>query len=614
MRLRAYLTALFLIALVAVLWGVRMAQRSSGVARTQEDLAEAALPREQEPQSGETPATPRRDEVTAGSGELEGEVLAARVLTSGTFDPVAGAEVLSWPALDPRQGDTDELVRRLLRSAESRTLLASARRATSDARGIAQVGDAEHGVLVLARSEGRLGIAQFVRGESQPLEVILHPDFAVEARVLDELGAAVEGVEVELRVGGDARTRFHLRERSGADGLARFEHAGFACASWSEGAEVGTIAVAEPVEPTAEFEFALAELPQAPVELVVQAGGECEVRIVDAQGQPASGTFDVILGYLPGDDLQLEELDPNWLQGARRSAVEGPSALFRRVQPGREMLASVLRDGRGPVQRAIGAGPVDANSRSVLEVRLGDACTLVSGRALAESGDALGNALLELRMEAGGSLEGISLAAPTHTDVQGRFTFEVERSTWRSLGEVVLQVVQFDRARGEIADASRRATPTESHERVELGDVPLVPRKVYASGRVVTEQRAPVCGAWVMAALVFEELLAPDESALEPLAHVRTTTDTLGRFELRVPPGLPELSLLAGKGELRSTVIRASEGVKDLQVVLQPRAEIAGRIAVDPTLSMARVVVVATRKEAAIDGQRVLRVRPELDG
>ena len=614
MHRRAYLTAAFLFSLIALLWIARMAQRWSDVAQPPAERVESALPPEPEAQPSSTPAIPQRDELTAGAAALEGELLAVRALASGTFDPVVGADVLWWPALDPRQGDTDELVRRLLHSAESRTLLASARRVQSDALGVAHVSDAEHGVLVLARAEGRLGFAQFVRGESQPLEVLLQRDYALEARVVDELGAPVEGVEVELRVGGDARTRSCLRERSGADGFARFEHAGFACASWSEGAEVGTIAVAEPVEPAAESEFALAEPPQAPVELVVPAGGECEVRIFDAQGQPASGRFDVILGYLPGEDLELEELDPNWLQGARRSAVEGPAVIFQRVQPGRELLASVLRQGRGPVHRALGVGPAETNSRTFIEVRLGEACTLVTGRVVSDSGSPRAQVLLDLRVESESFLEGLSLAAPVHSDSEGRFQFEVESAQWEQLGEIALQLVEFDPLHGEVADASQRVAAAAGERRVELGELQLIQRPVYASGRVVTSELQPVCGAWVMAAVADEQLGAPDESALDSLPNSRALTDALGRFEVRLPRGRAASHLLAGKGELRSAAIRASAGVRDLQVVLEARAEIAGSLVLDPTLSMARVLVVATRKNVSLDGERVLRVRPESNG
>lgn len=613
MHRRAYLTAAFIFTLIAVLWGVRMAQRSQSEATPQAERIDSALPQEAEAQPSETPATPQRDEVGASGAALEGESLAVRVLTSGTFDPIASAELRWWPALDPRQGDTDELVRRLLNSAQARTLLATAGRVTSDANGLAQVPDATHGVLVLASSEGRLGIAQFLRGESQPLEVILQRDFALEARVLDELGAPVEGIDVELRVGDANHSSLQLRERSGADGLARFEHAGFACATWSGGAEFATLAVAEPVEPAAELEFALQEPPQAPVELIVPSGGECEVRVLDAEGRPASGTFDVILGYLPGEDLQLEELDPNWLQGARRSAVENGSAVFRRVQPQRELLATVLRQGRGPAHRAIGTGPVDAKSRAVLEVRLGSGCTLVTGRAVAESGEARVDAALELRVASEGWSEGLPLAASTRSDATGHFQFEVESAQWSQLGELSVQLVELDRERSEIAEGTRRVNASAGERQVALGDVRLVPRRVYASGRVVNSALAPVCGAWVVAARLNEEG-APDEIALETLPNLRARTDALGRFELRVPQGLEALHLLAGKGELRSNLIRASEGVKDLQVVLQPRAELAGRLVVDPTISMARVEVVATRKDVLIGSERLLRTRPELDG
>ena len=615
MQRRAYLTAALVLTLIAALWTLRMSQRPSGAVQPEAADVGTALPQQDAgAKPVESPAAPQRDEVTASGSTLEGEMLAVRVLASGTFDPVAGVEVLYWPALDPAQEDGEELVRRLLRSNESRTLLSSAGRTTSDADGRAQLPDAVHGVLVLARAEGRFGLAQFLRGESPPLEVLLQRDFPLEARVLDELGAALEGVDVELRVGDDPRTAVHQRERSSADGLVRFEHAGFAIATWGAGSELGSLAVAEPTEPPAELEFALAEPPRAPVELVVPRGGECEVRIVGRDGQPASGHFDVILGYLPGEDVELEELDPSWASGARRSDVEGPSVLFRHVQLGRELLATVLRDGAGPAHRAIGSGPAGVGARAVIEVRLGERCTLIEGRALAESGEPRAGALLELRLGGEDTLPGMALASAVRTSGEGRFEFEVETARWIELGDVPLQLVELDSEGGEVAEAAVRVTATPDTLRVDLGNVRLQSRALYASGRVVTSELEPVCGAWVMGALLHEEPGVPAESALELLPHVRARTDALGRFELRVPRGLAELQLLAGKGELRSPPLRATMGVQDLQIVLQPRAEIAGRLVVDPTISMSRVLVVATRKDLSSDGEGILRVRPEPDG
>lgn len=615
MQRRAYLTAAFVFTLIAVLWIVRMAQRTPDAVPPEAADVETALPQQDAgAKPVESPAAPQRDEVTASASTLEGETFAVRVLASGTFDPVAGVEVLYWPALDPAQGDGEELVRRLLRSDEARTLLSSAGRTTSDADGRAQIPDAVHGVLVLARAEGRFGLAQFLRGESPPLEVLLQRDFSLEAHVVDELGAALEGVEVVLRVGDDPRAVVHQRERSAADGRVRFEHAGFAISTWGASSALGSLAVVEPTEPPAEFEFSLAEPPQNPVEFVIPRGGECEVRIVGRDGQPASGRFDVILGYLPGEDLELEELDPSWASGARRTDVDGPSVLFQHVQPGRELLATVLRNGVGAAHRAIGSGPASVGARAVIEVRLGERCTVLQGRALTESGEPRAGALLELRLGGEDALPGMPLAGAVRTSREGRFEFELETARWSELGEVPLQLVELELEGGELAEAALRVTAKPEERLVELGDLRLEARALYASGRVVTNALEPVCGAWVIGALLHEESGAPAESSLEALPHVRARTDALGRFELRVPRALGTIQLLAGKGELRSGPIRATAGVQDLQIVLQPRAEIAGRLVVDPTISMSRVIVVATRKDVANDGDGVLRVRPEADG
>jgi len=95
MQRRAYLTAALVLTLIAALWTLRMSQRPSGAVQPEAADVGTALPQQDAgAKPVESPAAPQRDEVTASGSTLEGETLAVRVLASGTFDPVAGVEVL----------------------------------------------------------------------------------------------------------------------------------------------------------------------------------------------------------------------------------------------------------------------------------------------------------------------------------------------------------------------------------------------------------------------------------------------------------------------------------------------------------------------------------------
>lgn len=607
--------ALLAVASMALWWSSRAPTAPVVVEGGARESAEsAAEPREPREQAEPAEATPARSEAAPTQAQetpnVEGE-LRVRVVAGGTFEPVASAEVLWWPALGDSANANLEIVDRLMNSEVARTLLASAQREIADASGFATVGDTKHGVVVLARSEGWFGIAQFVHGESPPLTVVMQRDFALVARVVDEAGMPTAGLAVALRTDGDPRELPELRERSNADGIVRFEHAGFALARWSGGSEMAALVLDELVEPTVEHEFSVDSPPTEAVTLIAASGGTCEVRVLGEDGAPAQGVFDVVLGYAPGEDVDFDELDPTWLVGARRRIHDGANVSFRCVQPERELIASVVPLRGGAVQRAIG-GPLRSDAEKlVIDVRLGQRGLRLAGRALAPDGKARAEAKVELQLVLEGQQGGIALGGERVTRSDGRFEFEIEPSAWIADTELNLSLVERAADGSELASGLRRLAASPLDSRIELGDFVLEPLEVFASGRVVSAEFTPVCGAWVLPSLRHSE---PGENYLEPLTELRVRTDELGRFALRAP-SFAQLELTASKDQLRSATVRASSGTADLQLVLAPRAELAGRLVVDPSLPLSRLFVLATPRVPSADGwDSELRVRPEPDG
>lgn len=615
-RSRGWAVALVAAVIVSSLWWRSRAPQAptvsgEGAAGSEQHAAapevapQSAERAEEAPQRAETPLSGARENM-----EVEGE-LRLRAVADGTFEPVAGAEVLWWPALGDGANANLEILDRLMNSAAARTLLASAQRAVADANGVATVGDAKHGVVVLARSEGRLGLAQFVRGESPPLTVVMQRDFSLVAHVVDETGGPAAGLAVALRTGGEPREQPELRETSDADGIVRFEHAGFALARWGGGSETAWLVLDELIEPLVEHEFSVDSPPTESVTLIAASGGTCEVRVVGEDGAPAQGAFDVVLGYSPGEDIDLEELDPSWLVGARRRSHDGAPVMFRCVQPERELIASVVPLRGGAAQRALGGPLRSALEQQVIEVKLGERGLRLAGRALASDGTVRAEARVELQLVLEGQQGGITLGAERRTRADGSFEFEVEPSAWIADTELTLALVEHAADGSEIASGLRKLAATPREARVELGDFVLEPLAVFASGRVVSAELAPVCGAWVLPSLRHSE---PGETYLEPLTALRVRTDELGRFALRAPR-FAQLELTASKDQLRSATVRASVGTTDLQLVLAPRAELAGKLVVDPSLSLSRLYVLATPRVPSADGwDSEFRVRPELDG
>ena len=615
-RSRGWAAALVAVAILSALWWLRRepdapAVSVENVAGSEERAAapEAATkPAErvvEAPERAETPLSGDRESWT-----VEGE-LRVRAVAHGTFEPVPAAEMLWWPALGDAANANLEILDRLMNSGTARTLLASAQRAVADANGVATVGDARHGVVVLARTEGWLGIAQFVRVESPPLTVVMQRDFALVAHVVDETGAPAAGLAVALRTGGEPREQPELRETSDAEGIARFEHAGFALARWGGGSETAWLVLDELVEPVVEYEFSLDTPPTESVTLIAASGGSCEVRILGGDGAPVQGVFEVVLGYSPGEDVELDELDPSWLVGARRRSHDGAPVNFRCVQTERELIASVVPLRGGAVQRAPGGPLRSAADKLAIDVKLGERGLRLAGRALAPDGAVRAAANVELRLVLEGQQGGITLAPVQPTLADGSFEFEVEPSAWIPDAELSLALVERAADGSELASGLRTLSASPHDSRVELGDFVLEPLAIFASGRVVSAELAPVCGAWVLPSLRHSE---PGENYLEPLTELRVRTDELGRFALRAP-SFAQLELAASKEQLRSATVRASAGTTDLQLVLAPRAELAGRLVVDPSLPLSRLFVIATPRVPSADGwESELRVRPEPDG
>lgn len=622
-RPAALLAAAFALALAVALWFYLSSDRDDGGA--ERPAEEAAAPEEpgsieapverpepDDPERQGAPGTVQPDPTAPTPTERPAGTRDLLVVRARTFEPLAEVEVLWWPRAARGEEEINPSWRWAQRSGQDKDLPPGYQIVRSNAQGIAWLPDAPTGVRVIARAQGWLGIASFEPGETPPMVVECWRDFAVSVRVVDGNAEPVEGAQVAIREDEGAWSYAGVRARTGADGFAHFPHFGASYSAFVPELQSAWVVLEELCEPRVKREVGLDVLQREPLTLELRPGGECEVRIVEEDGSPAKGSFDVFLGVVTSDDANVEELHPFWIDSVLRNGVEGGSVLFRNVVLGKRLVANVTREGTLVFQRAVERGPRTQSERATIEVRLGQRGATLVGRALDAEGKPLAGTLLQVRLGGPDEDQRFQLGQARRSDAEGRFRFEIETGEWLKERPFMVQLVHVGEDGADLAAAERPLPPLVQGTN-ELGDFRLVELPVFATGRVVDGEGQPVGGARVQAMVRGVEP-GGSEPYLQPLDRSPALTDSLGRFTLRAAARHRELELVAKKAHLESHPIRATLGTRDLQIELVAGGDIAGRLQVDPALPASRFYVFAEPElPSGTDGE-TQPMRPDADG
>lgn len=523
---------------------------------------------------------------------------AVRTVRSRTYEPLAGAEVLWWPALAPGQELQDPLWKWVRECGSEAQLPSGAERAQADGEGYVSIPDAPHGVRVLARLPGWFGVTQLQPGETPPLRVELSRDFPLSARAIDGAGGAVAGAHVGLRQDWGGWGDMMLRSVSGADGLAHLPHAGYVLSHFEADGQKVMLGLDEVFDPRVEVEIQVAKPPQEPVTLTMPAGGACEVRIVERDGSVPRGKLEVHLGLEPREAEPDEPFHPEELGSATRVDVEGGTAVFEHVGLGRRLVAHVSRERSGVFHSARGVGPRSTGERTVLEVRLGDKVPAITGRLLGADGAPLADTRFGWRLEIENADESYYASAESRTDAAGAFEFDIELQE-RGEADFLLALFSFALDGGEAAVARRPLPRRLAPGPNALGDFQLVESPVLATGRVIDGEGAPVGGAWVTAAVQQYWGDSSEHFYWAPLWLNRARSDADGRFTLRAASKAASISLSAEKSERRSSGLVVPVGSSEVELVISEGGEIAGRVLVDESIAVAQLSVHAQRTDSA---------------
>jgi len=450
----------------------------------------------------------------------------------------------------------------------------SARPLAPDGEGRFFLGAESRSGTIVALAPGLFGMLAVEREGTQPLRVALEPDQALQVRVVDMQGAPVTGVHVALRqFYSGAHFNDHGRAQTDADGVAHLPHyRALIAGDWDFSAQYA-LSIAEPLSPTVNHFFEVAQPPHGRVELVLPPCGSVELKL------PPESKFRKVgleaLGAGP-----LEERDwPSFADGWRRP--EKDVVLFPFVGLELELVPathSAWPTSAHPNSRL--RGPRAAGERVVAHLRPQEGLLQVRGRVLDADGAVLAAHELYAVCSAGGSDEHdrVQLAdVNLRSDSHGEFRFEFAHA---DVLEFELELTAYSTDHRAIG-AARPMLVARRGAELDVGDVRLERWPIIASGLVVDALGKPAPEANVE---VYEALEERDDSGAvhvewRQLYGSRGRSADDGAFELRAPAPLGRIALVARTRSGMTDTLVCNGGASGLRLVLTEGGELTGHIA-----------------------------------
>jgi hypothetical protein len=426
---------------------------------------------------------------------------------------------------------------------------------------------------IVACAPGLFGMLDVSRAGTQPLRVALEPDHALQVHVVDMEGAPVAGVHVALRqFYGGAHYNDHGRAQTGPDGVAHLPHyRELIAGDWDFTAQYA-LSIAEPLSPTVNHFFEVAQAPRGRVELVLPPCGSVELKL------PPEGKFrEVGLEALSAGSP--DEIDwPSFADGWRRPAKD--VVLFPFVGLELELIPATRSEFMVTSHvRSQLRGPRAAGERIVAHLGPPEGLVHVRGRLLDPDGAVLAAHHLYATCSTGAAEDEVRTQLAdlsVSTDTNGEFRFEFLHRDALAF-ELELSVRTADHV---VLGAARRTNIARRGAELDLGDVTIKRWSVIASGVVVDALGNPAPEAYVDSYEAYEER---DESGALQVewrqmygTGARARAD--GAFELRAPAPVGRIALIASTDTTISEPLECRSGASGLRLVVTEGGVLTGRI------------------------------------
>lgn len=449
----------------------------------------------------------------------------------------------------------------------------SARRLAPDGEGRFFLEAQARSGTIVACAPGLFGMFAVVREGTQPLRVALEPDLALQVRVVDMEGAPVAGVHVALRqfYNGE-HFHDHGRAPTNADGVAHLPHyRALIAGDWDFTAQYA-LSIAEPLSPTVNHFFEVAQPPRGRVELVLPPCGSVELKL-----PPGSKFHEIGLEALRAGSP--DEIDwPSFADGWRRP--EKDVVVFPFVGLELDLIPTTRREfmetSHAPSQLR---GPRAPGERVVAHLSPPQGLVQVRGRLFDADGALLAAHRLHATCSTGAvdsehrtELVGLSLI----TDTSGEFRFDFLHRDALAF-DFDLRASTLDRV---FLGAVQRSNIARRGAEVDLGDVTITRWTVIASGVVVDALGNPAPEASIASYEAYEERDASGALQVEwqGLYGASSRIGPDGTFELRAPAPVGRIALIASTAATHSELLECRSGASGLRLVVTEGGALTGRI------------------------------------
>jgi len=522
-----------------------------------------------------------------GAPVPEGEGFLARAVEAESKKPIPFAEILF---VDVGNLDQEAIQARMAELRDVDALIeALAVRYRAGADGTVRLPLPTREVWAAARKDPWFGMSMETGVPRDGLTIECQLSQSVAARVRDERGRPQAGIPVDLRVQDDDRSNRVISIVTGEDGLARIRRLELflrdapSTRGWS-------LAIGGFLGVTVAQEFDPASPPAEPLELLLPACGQVEVRVTGLSGAPWADPAMVDLrAIVPG----ATEMDERFRDrdGMNFTFLKEGSARVVPVGLGLHFRARVMRPDGSLVGEAEGPGPVSAGETALIAVAERGGSSFVTGRVLGADGKPAAGERFELRLETTGAEGGNSMRGhDLRTDAAGRFRFHVEEPVLPEGSKRKLTVRQ--RARGSSAptasaDLSWSLPPGES----DLGDLLLGMAPLVAAGIVVDEAGEPVANAHVVLQEKKHYGAGHAEFYWNWIEGGEAFTQADGLFALHAAAGDGEYQVSCLSSDLWCDGVTVRPGATGLQLVLRRGGSLAGKLLADEGIELTDLIV-----------------------
>lgn len=593
-RTRILLVLGLLLALLGGAWwllrGAVPSSEDSAASGTESNAA-ASPPQAELPAAAEPDPAGLDREAAAGAPETPlarspADGFLVKVVDEATRTPIAGAEVM-W--LYPEQW----LHERGHDGLHFGWARASAPRVLTGADGFAVLPHITGAVWIGACTAEASRCFFYYPGQLElPLTIALRPELQQAVRVVDPAGRAVAGACV-----GFLREKIVLvTATTDADGMAVLRDLQ-AVRSTGKQPPAYFLALVGPTGSAQRIAFDYDAPPATPPVLQLALGGEVEILLQDARGQPLTGVWPV----------QLRVDDPQ--RAGWSGTEENADALTLPARDGRVLFTHVALEQplqaalrRGDEERAVYArfaGPRSAGERVTAVIQVKEDAPWIALRVLGPSGEPLPGLrlLAEFAMEHGSGNGRTSWGAVGRAlDADSRLTFEalgdervntVDR-TFRRL----VELSATDPRSGDSWSAMRELSAPLAPGLNELGEVRLEKTPLVVEGSVRRSDGQPLGERPSM------QIQLRDAGGAWTSTERRLATSWQGpRFRIvgRVPPG--ELRIQAWLSSGSRAEVPFEIGATGVEIVLDPSVPLTGTIRLDPDIPP-RAVALEFKNEA----------------